>query len=224
VVGLLRVAGGVGIVIWAGTVYLVVVLVPIMATVRPPTPTPGIRARSTRWGIIIPAAVVAGMVAGVAGGAVAGPGAGAVVGWVVAFLVGLGGWFVIQERAPLDIRPAASPVALLARDREAAIVVWVLTGLAAAGAVALGSVTGSVVAAAVWAGAVVVGGITLSFTSVTAWPSYAVARTWLALRHRLPWPLMGFLADAHRRGVLRQAGAVYQFRHIDLQHRLATRP
>jgi hypothetical protein len=34
---------------------------------------------------------------------------------------------------------------------------------------------------------------------------------------------MGFLADAHQRGVLRQAGAVYQFRHIELQHRLANR-
>jgi hypothetical protein len=34
---------------------------------------------------------------------------------------------------------------------------------------------------------------------------------------------MGFLADAHKRGVLRQAGAVYQFRHIELQHRLANR-
>ena len=52
----------------------------------------------------------------------------------------------------------------------------------------------------------------------------AIARVWLALRHRLPWPLMDFLADAHQRGVLRQAGAVYQFRHIELQHRLATRP
>ena len=31
---------------------------------------------------------------------------------------------------------------------------------------------------------------------------------------------MGFLDDAHRRGVLRQVGAVYQFRHIELQHRL----
>ena len=40
---------------------------------------------------------------------------------------------------------------------------------------------------------------------------------------RLPWQLMSFLADAHRRGVLRQAGAVYQFRHIELQHRLANR-
>jgi hypothetical protein len=34
---------------------------------------------------------------------------------------------------------------------------------------------------------------------------------------------MGFLADAHQRGVLRQAGAVYQFRHIELQRRLANR-
>jgi hypothetical protein len=48
-----------------------------------------------------------------------------------------------------------------------------------------------------------------------------LARTQLAMRRRLPWSLMDFLADAHQRGVLRQAGAVYQFRHIDLQHRLA---
>jgi hypothetical protein len=59
--------------------------------------------------------------------------------------------------------------------------------------------------------------------AATAWPSYVLARGWLALQHRLPWPLMRFLADAHRRGVLRQAGAVYQFRHIELQHRLANR-
>ena len=35
---------------------------------------------------------------------------------------------------------------------------------------------------------------------------------------------MRFLKDAHRRGVLRQEGAVYQFRHIELQHRLANAP
>jgi len=38
----------------------------------------------------------------------------------------------------------------------------------------------------------------------TASPSYGLARAWLALRHQLPWQLMGFLADAHKRGVLRQ--------------------
>ena len=60
--------------------------------------------------------------------------------------------------------------------------------------------------------------------SQTAWPSYMLTTWWLAFHHHLPWSLMSFLADAHQRGVLRQAGAVYQFRHIGLQRRLATRP
>ncbi|MBL7630134.1 hypothetical protein I7412_23805 [Frankia sp. CN6] len=58
----------------------------------------------------------------------------------------------------------------------------------------------------------------------TVWGWFAVARWWLAVRGRLPWRLMAFLADAHeKRGVLRQVGAVYQFRHIELQRRLANR-
>jgi hypothetical protein len=67
-----------------------------------------------------------------------------------------------------------------------------------------------------------VGGVASSFTK-TAWPSYQLTRTWLALRHCLPWSLMTFLADAHRRGVLRQVGAVYQFRSIELQRHLAAK-
>ncbi|WP_406328742.1 NACHT domain-containing protein [Streptomyces sp. NBC_00203] len=56
----------------------------------------------------------------------------------------------------------------------------------------------------------------------TAWGRYAVARWYLALRAKLPRDLMAFLADAHEhRGVLRRVGAVYQFRHIELQHHLA---
>ncbi|WP_372345652.1 hypothetical protein [Streptomyces sp. KL116D] len=35
---------------------------------------------------------------------------------------------------------------------------------------------------------------------------------------------MAFLADAHERGVLRQAGAVHQFRHARLQGRPAAAP
>ncbi len=54
-----------------------------------------------------------------------------------------------------------------------------------------------------------------------AWSQYAVARCYLALRAKLPYDLMAFLADAHDRGVLRRTGAVYQFRHIELQHHLA---
>ena len=50
---------------------------------------------------------------------------------------------------------------------------------------------------------------------------FIVVRGWLALRGRLPWRLLEFLDDAHRLGVLRQAGAVYQFRHALLQDHLA---
>ncbi|GGP87796.1 hypothetical protein [Streptomyces melanogenes] len=59
--------------------------------------------------------------------------------------------------------------------------------------------------------------------SATAWGPFAVACHYLALRRHLPRDLMSFLTDAHEhRGVLRQAGAVYQLRHIDLQRHLAS--
>ncbi|MFF4603464.1 NACHT domain-containing protein [Streptomyces sp. NPDC001339] len=54
-----------------------------------------------------------------------------------------------------------------------------------------------------------------------AWGSSLFSRMWLALHGHQPWRLMRFLADAHRRGVLRQAGGVYQFRHARLRDHLA---
>ncbi len=51
-----------------------------------------------------------------------------------------------------------------------------------------------------------------------------VTRAWLALRRCIPWNCLSFLDDAHRRGVLRQDGPVYQFRTAALQHRLAHEP
>jgi MFS family permease len=54
-----------------------------------------------------------------------------------------------------------------------------------------------------------------------AWEAYAVSRIWLALRGEQPWRLMRFLDDAHRRGMLRQSGATYQFRHARVQDHLA---
>jgi hypothetical protein len=56
------------------------------------------------------------------------------------------------------------------------------------------------------------------------WGAFAFSRTWLALRGHLPWRLMRFLDDARRRGVLRQAGGVYQFRHARLQDHLINPP
>ncbi|MET9378895.1 NACHT domain-containing protein [Streptomyces sp. NPDC002992] len=57
--------------------------------------------------------------------------------------------------------------------------------------------------------------------AMSAWGRYTVARWWLASTGRLPRQLTGFLADAHRRGVLRQTGGVYRFRHIELRRSLA---
>ncbi|MET9703332.1 NACHT domain-containing protein [Streptomyces griseus] len=54
-----------------------------------------------------------------------------------------------------------------------------------------------------------------------AWPRFQMVRVRLAIRGELPWRLMAFLADARQREILRQAGGVYQFRHIRLQHTLA---
>jgi len=72
----------------------------------------------------------------------------------------------------------------------------------------------------------VVGGLVVGLIAglyESAWGRFGVTRRWLALRGCLPWRLMAFLADAHQREVLRQVGAVYQFRHVELQRRLAAR-
>lgn len=50
---------------------------------------------------------------------------------------------------------------------------------------------------------------------------YLSAVVWLAVRGRLPWRPMRFLADAQNREVLRQTGSAYQFRHATLQEHLA---
>ncbi|MFI9379602.1 BTAD domain-containing putative transcriptional regulator [Kutzneria sp. NPDC052558] len=63
----------------------------------------------------------------------------------------------------------------------------------------------------------------LSVCLSRAWGTFAMTRLWLASRGRIPWRLLPFLDDAHRRGVLRQVGAVYQFRHARLRERLVPR-
>jgi transcriptional regulator with XRE-family HTH domain/GTPase SAR1 family protein len=57
---------------------------------------------------------------------------------------------------------------------------------------------------------------------MTPWGHWLVfARIWLPLTGRLPWAVVAFLDDACRRGVLRQSGPYYQFRHARLQAHLA---
>ena len=139
-----------------------------------------------------------------------------VVLWLVLFfLFGL-------ESAPVEIGKSVSPDIVFRIDRHVAIAAWLITGLIPG--LMLGSLFFGIlrspregVAITLW--------ITRFFGFICAalvarWPFYCFTRIWLALRRCVPWPFMKFLADAHHRGVLRQAGAFYQFRHIELQHRL----
>ncbi|MBQ1118317.1 NACHT domain-containing protein [Streptomyces anulatus] len=57
--------------------------------------------------------------------------------------------------------------------------------------------------------------------SSSAWCGFGASRVWLWGAGKLPWNVLGLLGEAHRLGVLRQSGAVYQFRHSRLQERLA---
>ncbi|MEV7010078.1 NACHT domain-containing protein [Streptosporangium sp. NPDC051022] len=57
-----------------------------------------------------------------------------------------------------------------------------------------------------------------------AWVAYLIATHRLARRRLLPRGLMSFLDDAHRLGLLRTVGPIWQFRHAELQDHLASAP
>ncbi|MFD5829422.1 helix-turn-helix domain-containing protein [Lentzea sp. NPDC060358] len=156
-----------------------------------------------------------------------------------ALVFGLGAGLVFALvaalEAPLDVRAALSPDGLLRANRRAVLAlvalmvpVFVVVVVAATWAVAHGlAALGLPVlwspATALTLGVVGGAGGGLAYVlSLTAWGQWVVfARVWLPLTGRLPWRLPAFLDDAHRRGVLRRAGAVHQFRHARLQEHLA---
>ena len=171
-----------------------------------------------RW-VACVVGLIGGLVFGSQKGLLAGLAAGLLAGLALAIPAGF-------RVVPVDLKAATNPPTSILRDRRA---FWSLAAayvLSATVAVTLGSI-GNVPADAVLAGSFLVfafapGVGLLAGLYQTAWSSFSLARAWLAFRRRLPARLMAFLADAHRRGVLRQAGPVYRFRHLELQRRLAT--
>jgi transcriptional regulator with XRE-family HTH domain len=169
-----------------------------------------------------------GLVSGLINGLVAGPVFGLAAGLVFGFV----SWF----ESPLDIGSAASPSGLLKTNRTTVVfqlLMWVpLFGLAVGfGMFSLIELARGFLGIFVFGlgDAIAVGlasglggglGYALSFTAWGQWVIFA--RLWLPLTGRLPWDVMAFLDDAYQRGVLRQSGAVYQFRHARLQDRLST--
>ena len=171
---------------------------------------------------------------GAACGAVLGVGvwlqAGWVQGLVAGFTIVIAGALVgsMGKAVTADLTEPADPTKILRRDRNYFLTSWLGFGLTfgVGGGLALaispninGQLNGARMGVYVGLANVVVVGLTFAFVQ-TIWGSFSVARFWLAMSHRLPWQYMSFLEDAHNRGVLRQVGAAYQFRHAELQRHL----
>jgi GNAT superfamily N-acetyltransferase len=171
-----------------------------------------------------PGSVVGLVFGGVFGGAFAGHGHGPVLATLDVLVFVLVGVLVgALSTRPAYLAEAASPARVLRRDR--AVFLSLVLGYVLAGVLVFGVGFGLpgrlvfwiVVGLAIGLGAGLVMGL-----RETSWGMFVLARAWLAVRGQLPRDLMAFLADAHEhRGVLRQVGPVYQFRHIELQRWLA---
>jgi len=124
-------------------------------------------------------------------------------------------------RVPLDVSGSMSPAKALRLSQRANVTWMISCRLIIAAVVWLWAGPQIAVAYGIYAALVTVLYGTVLGGDIGAAGVYADARNCLFATRRMPWRMMPFLADAHRRGVLRQVGAVYEFRHIRLQERLA---
>ncbi|MFI1223903.1 MULTISPECIES: helix-turn-helix domain-containing protein [unclassified Streptomyces] len=135
---------------------------------------------------------------------------------------------------PLDVGSAATPAGLLSANRatvyrQILVIVPMLTLAIAFGGGLIVRLLRGLLGPMTWhlpeglvIGAVggLGGGLSYAFC-FTAWGQWLIfSRFLLPLTGKLPWRTDAFLDDAYRRGVLRRSGAVYQFRHVRLQHHL----
>jgi hypothetical protein len=154
----------------------------------------------------------------------------------VGLVVGLSLWLAgsLDVTRATESGDAAGPISTFEADRNATILVGLGFGLVIGpqvgflaghdiGLVArLGSGLGFGLVAGLGSGLVAGLGSTLLVVRC-AWPRFRLVHAWAAITGELPWSLMSFMHNAHERGVLRQVGALYQFRHARLQDRLARR-
>ncbi|MEU9131635.1 helix-turn-helix transcriptional regulator [Kitasatospora sp. NPDC048540] len=145
----------------------------------------------------------------------------------IALATGLVFALIAVLEAPVRTESVVSPAGLLDMDRRNvafhlvtwALVIGLLVGLL--NGIVYGPVRGLEVGTVFGLEAAFGAGLGYGL-SLTAWGQWvALARIWLPLTGRLPWALIAFLDDAHQRGVLRQVGAVYQFRHARIQSHLS---
>jgi hypothetical protein len=145
--------------------------------------------------------------------------AGLVFGLALWLAIGLTDW----AETPLTDKRPQTPTATFRRDRQLVYIKSLASGFALG--IALGVLDaltgGGGLTSGLAIGLLVAVAIALGVGLHQASGRYLVTVSVLRARQQTPLRLLNFLDDAHRLGILRQVGPVYQFRHAKLQDRLA---
>lgn len=206
-----------GIVLFAGVMVVVRLWPPPPGRIQIRLPRRGQLPGNLRTGLAYGtlASITAALAAGLGALLLKGPTVALRFGLVSGLLAGAVIFIVAIFNGPIDTVRASSPELVFKGDRAVSIAGAALT------APAVGLTTwllirniGESIGAALSAAA----GVSIAMSS---WGWYLVVIIWLFFRKQLPLRFMKFSIDAYGRGVLRRAGAVYQFRHARLQARLA---
>ncbi|MER5635904.1 helix-turn-helix domain-containing protein [Kitasatospora sp. NPDC002227] len=160
-----------------------------------------------------------------------------VFGLIFGLAAGLALALMAALEVPVDVTSVATPMSLLTANRatvcrQVLVLVPVFTlAIAFGGRLVVLLLNGWLgpLSWGLWDGLFIgavggLGGAVSYALAFTAWGQWVLlTRLLLPLTGRLPWDTAAFLDDAYHRGVLRRSGAVYQFRHLWLQHHLADR-
>ena len=154
-------------------------------------------------------------------------------GAALGFGLGIATFLAFQFTAATSILIAApsaeanspiGPMTAWRRDRAVGAVLGTVFGLVfgVLTGTAFGLYYGPARGAAVGATAALITGAAIAITLIRSWDS-RLAFLQIHFSGHGPVRLMNFLEDAYQSGVLRTVGPVYQFRHVRLQNRLATK-
>ncbi|MEO3870092.1 NACHT domain-containing protein [Nonomuraea sp. B12E4] len=151
------------------------------------------------------------------------PGAVVAAGTAVGLAVMLGAGLVRWAESP-TLTSISTPTSSWRSDRTLTLLrafgVGGMSGAAIGFAVAI--MFGPLAGLAAGVATVLASGLTIGDNH--AWLACRIAAGRLCLSGLLPWRIMPFLDDAHRLGLLRAVGPIYQFRHAALHDHLAATP
>jgi hypothetical protein len=149
------------------------------------------------------------------GGLTAGLADGPIAGLAFGLMFGLAKW----AKTPLTNGRPQTPTVTFHRDLQLAYFYSLVIGLWVGFGFGAGPEGGLVNGLAVGLVAAIAVGLAVGLGQSSG--QHLVTVAVLRAQRRVPLRLLTFLDDAHRLGILREAGSVYKFRHAKLQDRLA---